>query len=395
MNREKYGALYRAIARACVIALAMFAFSWLPACSQDTPEGSASGVYVATTSGTDRQGARDGFTQDEHAQNEEGATDAAGVSRGASEMLELADIPEYTGNPYVVINDNEPTFSDDEVGAAETSEEPIEEYADLDDLNRCGTAEAVVSPDTMPDEERESIGMVKPSGWHTVRYDDLVDGRYLYNRCHLIGFQLTGENANEQNLITGTRYLNVEGMLPFENDVANYVDETGGSVLYRVTPVFEGDELVARGVQIEAESVEDVGERISFNVFCYNVQPGIAIDYQTGDSWRADDASAELTVESAAWQGLDADVVANGSASGVSAQRSDAYDKDGVPDAEDEINAEDEDTSTYVVNTNTGVFHYPDCPSVRKMKSTHRRRVEAARSNLIDQGYRPCGNCNP
>lgn len=190
----------------------------------------------------------------------------------------LADIPEYTKEPYVVIDGNEPDFSEEDI-----TTESFETYSELDELGRCQTAYANIGQDLMPTEERGSIGQVKPTGWQTVKYD-LVDGRYLYNRCHLIGYQLTAENANEKNLITGTRYMNVEGMLPFENMVADYVKETGNHVLYRVDPVFEGGNLLAKGVQMEAWSVEDEGEGICFNVFVYNVQPGIDIDYATGAS---------------------------------------------------------------------------------------------------------------
>ena len=193
-------------------------------------------------------------------------------------IIDISDVPEYSGTPYVVINGNIPEFSDFEL-----TTDSFETYSELDFLGRCGVAYANVGIDLMPTKERGSIGQIKPSGWHTVKYD-VVDGIYLYNRCHLIGYQLSGENSNEKNLITGTRYLNVEGMLPFENMVADYVKETQNHVLYRVTPIFEGDNLLANGVLIEAESVEDHGEGICFNVYCYNVQPGIKIDYATGDS---------------------------------------------------------------------------------------------------------------
>lgn len=198
-----------------------------------------------------------------------------------ADIIELSSIPSYDGNPYVELNGNAPTFDESEL-----TTESFEIYSELDELGRCGTAYANLSFDLMPMEERGSIGMVKPSGWQTIRYDDIVEGKYLYNRCHLIGFQLAGENANELNLITGTRYMNVEGMLPFENMVAEYIEETGHHVLYRVTPIFEGENLVASGVQMEARSVED--DKISFNVFVYNVQPGIVINYADGSSHIAD-----------------------------------------------------------------------------------------------------------
>lgn len=199
--------------------------------------------------------------------------------------LQLTDdleIPVYAGQPYTVIKDNVPDFTEEEKSCTDA----FEYYGDLDTLGRCTVTFANVCPQTQPTEKRGTIGQVRPSGWHTVKYNDLIDGNYLYNRCHLIGYQLTGENANISNLITGTRYLNVEGMLPFEDMVDDYVDETGNHVLYRVTPIFKGNELVARGVRMEAWSVEDAGTGICFDVFCYNVQPGIVIDYATGDSQR-------------------------------------------------------------------------------------------------------------
>ena len=200
------------------------------------------------------------------------------VATDYSVSYSLSEIPEYSGSNYVVINDNIPDFKEEDINT-----NSFEEYSDLDYLDRCGVAYANISIDIMPTEERGSIGNVKPSGWHTVKYD-IVDGKYLYNRCHLIGYQLSGENANTKNLITCTRQMNTKGMLEFENKVANYVKETNNHVLYRVTPIFYDDNLVASGVQIEALSVEDNGKGIKFNVFVYNVQDGIEIDYKTGDS---------------------------------------------------------------------------------------------------------------
>lgn len=192
--------------------------------------------------------------------------------------FDLNSIPEFNEEPYVIINSNIPEFSDEECKA-----KTFEKYSELDSLGRCGTAFACVGRETMPTAEREAIGQVKPSGWKSIKYD-IVDGKYLYNRCHLIGYQLTAENANAKNLITGTRYMNVEGMLPFENKVADYIDETDNHVLYRVTPIFKESNLVANGVQMEAKSIEDNGEGICFNVYVYNVQPGIIIDYANGNS---------------------------------------------------------------------------------------------------------------
>lgn len=271
------------------------------------------------------------------------------MAANAYVAADLAQIPEYTGSPYTVINDNEPEFE-----ANDFSTEAFENYSELDDLGRCGVAYANICQEIMPTEKRGAIGMVKPSGWHTVKYPELIKDRYLYNRCHLIGFQLAGENANTKNLITGTRYLNVDGMLPFEDEVADYVKETDNHVLYRVTPVFDGDNLVASGVQMEAESVEDDGAGVKFNVFCYNIQPGIGIDYATGDSW-VDDGNA-------------------------------------VVENTDTDNAEQ---TEFVINTNTGKFHKPDCKSVKKIKAKNKEEFNGSRDELIAEGYEPCGSCRP
>ena len=195
-----------------------------------------------------------------------------------SHSYDIGNIPEYNGTPVITINDNKPSFTEDELKV-----QSLEQYSDLDSLGRCGTAIALVGKETMPTEERGSIGRIKPTGWQIVKYE-IVDGKYLYNRCHLIGYQLTGENANEKNLITCTRYMNATSMLKYENEVADYIEETKNHVLYRVTPIFEGDNLLATGVQMEAESIEDGGKGISFNIFVYNIQDGITIDYKTGDS---------------------------------------------------------------------------------------------------------------
>ena len=268
----------------------------------------------------------------------------------SSSMVSMDELPAYSDSAYVEIDGNQPSFTD----ADKQETEAFEEYSDLDYLGRCGTAYANVGQELMPadGEKRGSIGQVKPTGWHTVKYD-CVDGKYLYNRCHLIGFQLTGENANEENLITGTRYLNVEGMLPFENMVADYVQETGNHVLYRVTPIFQGTELVARGVQMEAESVEDQGEGICFNVYVYNDQPGITIDYATGAS---------------------------------------SLEGDALP--EDSTQKEPEDT-LYILNTSSGKFHLPSCSGAASMKEENRQAFSGSREELIAQGYSPCGQCKP
>ena len=208
-----------------------------------------------------------------------------GVSSSSTSSFDLANIPDYSGEPYVFLDNNKPNFDESDLKA-----ESFEYYSNLDSLGRCGVAFACLSIDTMPSasDERESISSIEPSGWINKKYDN-IDGGYLYNRCHLIGYQLSNENANEKNLITGTRYMNTEGMLPFENKVADYIKETSNHVLYRVTPIFDGDNLIASGVQIEAESIEDNGEGVCFNVYCYNVQPGITIDYATGASKETSD----------------------------------------------------------------------------------------------------------
>ncbi len=254
----------------------------------------------------------------------------------------LDSIPAYDGSPWVELNQNTPNFDPDAL-----TQEAFEEYGPLDSLGRCTTAWANVCRELMPTEDRESISSVTPTGWINREYD----GEYLYNRCHLIGFQLTGENANEQNLITGTRYLNVEGMLPFENMVADYVKETGNHVLYRVTPIFDGDNLVASGVEMEAQSVEDQGEGICFHVYCYNVQPGVTIDYATGESW------PEGTEQPDAGQ------------SGAGQH--------------------------YVINTSSMKFHLPDCPGVSNMSEQNKQEYTGSREELIARGYSPCGTCDP
>ena len=285
-----------------------------------------------------------------------------GAVQEVSAQLQSEDIPSYTGSPYTQINDNVPDFPLDDY-----TTEAFETYSDLDELGRCGVAYANVCQELMPTQKRGKIGQVKPSGWQTAKYDS-VDGKYLYNRCHLIGYQLTGENANEKNLITGTIYLNVDGMLPFENMVADYVKETGNHVLYRVTPIFTGDNLVADGVQMEAESVEDNGDGILFNVFCYNVQPGIGIDYATGDNWEDDSIpQAEEPDES---------------------QTQPAYD-------EEETDTQSESVgTTYIINTNTGKFHYPQCSSVGQMNDSNKEEYTGSRDDLIAQGYSPCKRCH-
>lgn len=259
----------------------------------------------------------------------------------------VEEVPDYAGEPYAVVNDNVPDFATEELEA-----DAYETYSRLDGLGRCQTAEAVVGQELMPQEKRGSIGQIKPSGWHTVRYDN-VEGKYLYNRCHLIGYQLTGENANERNLITGTRYMNTEGMLPFEDMVADYVQETGNHVMYRVVPIYRKQNLVASGVQMEAWSIEDEGEGICFNVYVYNAQPGIEIDYADGES-RLDDGG----------------------------------EGDGQP-------ADTGAVHDYILNTSSKKFHRPSCSGVQDMAEKNMEPFRGSREDVLAQGYTPCGRCKP
>lgn len=279
----------------------------------------------------------------------------------------LSDVPAYSGKAYTSVNGNVPYFT-----AAELTTTSFETYSDLDTLGRCGVTYACIGQDLMPTKERGSIGMVKPTGWHTVRYDDLVDGKYLYNRCHLIGYQLTGENANTQNLITGTRYLNIEGMLPFANMVADYIQETNNHVLYRVTPIFEGNNLLANGVLMEGYSVEDKGAGVSYCVFAYNVQPGIEIDYATGESKLADGAQQE--------EQKTATVTPTPSPE---------------PEKQEPVTGSEASQADYILNTNTKKFHYPTCSSVNDMKEKNKQEFFGTRDETIALGYSPCGRCKP
>lgn len=268
-------------------------------------------------------------------------------------ILLLSGCDIKTGNrAYSILNGNVPSFEESEI-----TTESFETYSELDKYGRCGVALACIGKDIMPTEERESIGQVKPSGWRISKYD-FVDGKYLYNRCHLIGFQLTGENANEKNLITGTRYMNVEGMLPFENMVSDYIERTGNHVMYRVTPDFIGKNLVANGVQMEALSVEDNGEGVSFNVYVFNIQPGVEIDYADGSNRLIDD-------ENQIGENDETSPVAEPNDSGI----------------------------VYVLNNNSKKFHIKNCDSVSKIKEENREEFSGTREWLIENGYTPCGSC--
>lgn len=325
-----------------------------------------------------------------------GSKDTADAGKPQDELVNnnsyvsLDAIPAYDGKAYVAVNNNEPFFTDSDMTTT-----AFENYSDLDSLGRCGVAYANICKEIMPTEKRGKIGMIKPSGWHTVKYDVIKD-RYLYNRCHLIGYQLAGENANPKNLITGTRYLNVEGMLPFENLVADYVNNTGNHVLYRVTPMFSGSNLVANGVLIEAKSVEDNGGGILFNVYCYNVQPGVGINYENGDSWLDGTAPQEQSAQTGAAQnggsqssdgsqvGASAgDTGSSGSITGSAASGSD------TSPAENSV-SDSSNSKTMVHITATGKkYHRAGCRTLKKSDT------EVTLDEAKSMGLSPCGICNP
>ena len=281
-------------------------------------------------------------------------TPAEGVGKNPATPINPSSLPQYSGSPYVVVNNNIPSFS-----ASELTIVAYEKYSALDSFGRCGVALASCGVEIMPaeDEERGSISSIIPSGWRQAQYD-CVSGTWLYNRSHLIGWQLSAENANAKNLITGTKYLNTEGMLPFENMVADYIKETGNHVAYRVTPIFEGNNLLCSGVQMEAYSIEDNGDGICFNVYCYNVQPGVMIQYATGES---------------------------------SLENSDSNDDN----SQDTDNRNDTAETTYVLNTKSKKFHYPSCSSANAISAANRDEYTGDRDDLIDRGYSPCGRCDP
>ena len=307
-------------------------------------------------------------------QESQQVTSATDVPTGeGTSAFSLREIPAYSGTPYTEVNGNQPYFT-----AEELTTQSFETYSELDSLGRCGMAYANVGQDLMPTEPRGEIGAVKPTGWHLVKYDN-VDGKYLYNRCHLIAYMLAAENANPQNLITGTRYLNVQGMLPFETKVCDYVKNTGNHVLYRVTPIFDGDNLLADGVLMEAYSVEDAGEGICFCVFAYNVQPGIGIDYATGDNWAEGSGTYQSTAAPAAVE-TPAPQPETDTAVQITPESSAPQESQGI---------------TYVLNTNTKKFHYPTCSSVDDMKEKNKQIYTGSREEVINMGYAPCKRCNP
>ena len=307
-------------------------------------------------------------------QESQQVTSATDVPTGeGTSAFSLREIPAYSGTPYTEVNGNKPYFTE-----ADLTTQSFETYSELDSLGRCGVAYANVGQDLMPTEPRGEIGAVKPTGWHLVKYDN-VDGKYLYNRCHLIAYMLAAENANPQNLITGTRYLNVQGMLPFETKVCDYVKNTGNHVLYRVTPIFDGDNLLADGVLMEAYSVEDAGEGICFCVFAYNVQPGIGIDYATGDNW-AESSGTYQSTEASVAEETPVPQPETDTAVQITPESSAPQESQGI---------------TYVLNTNTKKFHYPTCSSVDDMKEKNKQIYTGSREEVINMGYVPCKRCNP
>lgn len=279
--------------------------------------------------------------------------DVTAQTTSADTYYDLSNIPPYNDSPYVEINNNVPNLTESE----KTSTTSFEKYGELDSLGRCTYAVSCIGSDLMPTTERGAIGSVKPTGWHISKYS-FVDGKYLYNRCHLIGYQLTGENANVNNLITGTRYLNVDGMLPFENRIADYIKLTDNHVYYEVTPIFEGNNLVADGVHMQAYSVEDEGVGVSFNVYCYNVQPGVKINYSTGDNEADANTSSDYT---------------NSTSTTVDST----------------------EVKTYIVNIKSKKFHNPDCEGAKKMNASNKKQYKGTRQSLISNGYTPCQKCNP
>ncbi len=300
--------------------------------------------------------------------------------------VSLDAIPAYDGKAYVAVNNNEPFFTDSDMTTT-----AFENYSDLDSLGRCGVAYANICRDIMPTEERGKIGMIKPSGWHTVKYDVIKD-RYLYNRCHLIGYQLAGENANPKNLITGTRYLNVEGMLPFENLVADYVNNTGNHVLYRVTPMFSGSNLVANGVLIEAKSVEDNGGGILFNVYCYNVQPGVGINYENGDSWLDGTTPQKQSAQTDTPQneGSQSSAGSGAGESGSSGSTTGSASSGSDSSAAENSAADSSNSETMVHITATGKkYHRAGCRTLKKSDT------EVTLDEAKSMGLSPCGICNP
>lgn len=296
----------------------------------------------------------------------------------------LATIPDWQGFAFSYVDDNEPDFENDEIWTS--TQESLDP---LDYLGRCGTANSCIGQDGMPTEPRGDISSIEPTGWHYDKYD-FVEGEALFNRCHLIGHQLSGDDAIPRNLITGTSYMNRDGMLQFENAIASYVKETGNHVMYRVTPIFKGEELISRGVHMEAMSVEDDGDGLSFNVFCYNVQPGIDIDYKTGDNKLSEDTTILENYNAGKYL-----MVANTQGIVPSAEEQNDGSIENAAEGESDTGESKPQTITYVLNTNTHRFHFSDCRSVKDIKDKNKSIEETTRENLVERGFKPCGNCKP
>lgn len=323
-----------------------------------------------------------------------GVPDPSGSEAKDAETF-LADIPAWSGYAFCYVNGNKPDFKKDEIWTS--TQESLEP---LDKLGRCGTANSCIGPDGLATKPRGDISSIEPTGWHTDTYD-FVEGELLFNRCHLIGHQLSGDDAIDRNLITGTSYMNRDGMLQFENTIASYVEYTGNHVMYRVTPVFSGNELIARGVHLQAVSVEDDGEGVMFNVYCYNVQPGVDIDYKTGDNELSDDLTmleeyqtGKFTVMADTHGDIPEGWASAGEAENAS-ETSDQKDPQNQSEKSEQSEKSDQQTRTYVLNTNTGKFHYPGCESVQEMSEWNKKTVEATREDLIRRGFQPCGICKP
>ena len=302
--------------------------------------------------------------------------------------VSVLDIETYHGLPFVLVNDNVPSFT-----LQELTTSPYLKLSPLDSLGRTGPGMACLGKETLPKESRGQIGNIRPSGWHTVRYDDLIQDKYLYNRCHVLGYQLSGDNATPENLFTGTRYLNSETMVYFENMVASYLNDSGNRhVMYRVTPVYRGDDLVASGVQMEAYSVEDRGEGICFNAYLYNVQPGVEIEYSDGSSRKSSGyAPGEAVSAAAAYRQL-----TGGAQSEVLKLEATEAPQEKVAAGSRNMPVEaEEEGITYILNTNTKKFHYPECRSVSDMKEKNKKEFTGSRDEVISKGYVPCKRCNP
>lgn len=390
-NRKRLQSLLMTAILICSLALAMCG------CSADfsSAAGDISRVSFAEEPAHSEEAGQPG-----EAGSPQKSDNAAAAKEADSAEQFLADIPEWAGYAFCYVNGNKPYFAPEEIWTS--TQESLDP---LDKLGRCGTANSCIGRDGMPTEPRGNISSVEPTGWHTERYD-FVEGEALYNRCHLIAHMLSGDDAVPRNLITGTSYMNRDGMLPFETAIYDYVTGTGNHVMYRVKPVFIGDELIARGVHMQAVSVEDSGKGLAFNVYCYNVQPGINIDYKTGDNKLSEDRTmleeyqaGKFSMEANTLGVIPGAQPSDGEkAAGPSGKSSaePSVKPSEEPSAENDKKGDEQSSvRSYVLNTNTHKFHYPDCGSVGDMKDKNKQEVEATREDIIARGYNPCGNCHP